>query len=135
MTYQLDTNVCVEMMRRRPESIVGRVRSAAVGDLGISAITLAELQYGVWKSRNPEQNAALLETFLMPLVVAPFDQPAADRYGPLRVGLERSEQPIVPLDFLIAAHALQLGVTLMTNNTREFERVEWLSIEDWSQST
>jgi tRNA(fMet)-specific endonuclease VapC len=100
--------------------------------IGISAVTLAELRYGVSKSRDPARNAAALTGFCAALTIHPFEQSAALRYGEIRTELERAETPIGPLDLLIAAHALALGTTLVSSNEREFRRVSGLRVESWS---
>ena len=98
----------------------------------MSSITVAELQYGVAKSTRPELNALALAALLAPLDVLPFDDAAAAVYGAVRAELERAGAPIGSMDLLIAAHALALGRTVVTNNTREFSRVTGLNVEDWA---
>jgi tRNA(fMet)-specific endonuclease VapC len=112
--------------------VLARLEQLPPDDMAISAVTLAELRYGADKSDRPSQNHAALDAFLAPLSVALFDSGAADAYGKVRAALERRGTPIGPLDTLIAAHALQLGLTLVTNNVSEFARVPSLSLEDWS---
>lgn len=109
-----------------------RFESHEVGEIGVSSVTVAELSYGVEKSPRPEQNREALSRFLMPLEVAIFDPEAAAAYGRVRADLERIGTPIGPLDTLIAAHAVSLGITLVTNNTREFSCVPGLEVEDWT---
>jgi tRNA(fMet)-specific endonuclease VapC len=94
-------------------------------------ITLAELEYGVEKSARPEQNRIALMEFCAPLELRPFEDSAAAEYGTIRACLERRGDVIGPLDQLIAAHALAEGATLVTNNEREFRRIEGLSVENW----
>ena len=101
-------------------------------DICISAITLAELEYGVYNSLRPEQNQLALIAFLSSIAVVPFDADAAREYGLIRADLKKKETLIGANDLLIAAHARALGVTLVTNNTREFERVEGLKVENWA---
>ena len=103
----------------------------AVGDVGISSITYCELQFGVSKSSRPEANQRALSEFLGPLKIGDFPAAAAPLYGELRAITERRGTPIGPLDLLIAAHALHLGLTLVTNNVREFERIPGLRLENW----
>jgi tRNA(fMet)-specific endonuclease VapC len=131
MRYLLDTNICVYLMRKKPGDLLARFSSLAVGDVGVSSVTVAELQYGVHKSRHPEQNQQALEQFLLPLMVADFDYDAAAAYGEIRATLENRGAAIGALDTLIAAHALSRDLTLVTNNRREFARVPGLRIEDW----
>jgi tRNA(fMet)-specific endonuclease VapC len=94
-----------------------------VGEVGVSSVTVAELSYGAQKSTRPQQNLEALSRFLLPLEVVAFGAEAAAAYGRIRATLERAGTPIGPLDTLISAHAVGLGVTLVTNNVREFERV------------
>jgi tRNA(fMet)-specific endonuclease VapC len=127
----LDTNICIYLIKQRPEALLDRFRLFPVGDIGISVITLAELQYGVSKSSRPKQNHEALEQFLAPLEVAVFDRQATFAYGKVRVALEKKGRPIGGMDLLIAAHALSLGVRLVTNNEKEFRHVPGLRVENW----
>jgi tRNA(fMet)-specific endonuclease VapC len=131
MKWMLDTNVCIAIIRRQPESALKRLRGKAIGQVGISSITLAELEFGAAKSQRSEQSRLALAEFLLPLEIVPFDDAAAAAYGVLRAALEKKGKPIGPLDTLIAAHAIALGTVLVTNNTREFARVPGLAVEDW----
>lgn len=133
MRYMLDTNTCIHIIRKNPEKVLKHFMMHKIGDIGISSMTLAELMFGVAKSHYPEKNRRALERFISPMDVAAFDESSAERYGTLRAELERSGRPIGSMDMLIAAHALSLGVTLVTNNVREFARVSSLKIEDWTQ--
>jgi tRNA(fMet)-specific endonuclease VapC len=132
MKYMLDTNICIYLIKRRPPQVLARFNDCAVSEIGISAITVAELQDGVKKSQRPAQNQQALTQFLLPLVIADFDAPAAAAYGPVRATLEIQGTPIGSLDTLIAAHAVSLGVTLVTNNTDEFARVPGLRVANWA---
>ncbi|MGH3088573.1 MAG: PIN domain-containing protein [Rubrobacteraceae bacterium] len=105
-----------------------------VGEIGVSVATVAELRYGVEKSARVEQNSEALDRFLLPLEIASFDLEATVSYGRIRAALERRGTPIGPLETLIAAHAISLDAALVTNNTREFERVPGLRVEDWMES-
>ncbi len=127
----LDTNICIALIRGRAPRVFDRLRQYPVDAVAISSITLAELQYGVAKSARPAQNSVLLAGFCAPLAILPFDNQAAETYGAVRAALERAGTPIGPLDTLIAAHALTLDLTLVTNNVREFRRVDGLRIENW----
>jgi len=131
MKYMLDTNICIEIIRKQSPNLVSRLTRLRVGDVGVSTITVAELEHGVAKSRAPEQNQMALEQFLLPLAIADFGYDAAVAYGQLRARLERKGLTIGAMDLLIAAHAQSLGVTLVTNNVKEFTRVSQLEIEDW----
>lgn len=131
MIYLLDTDICIYLIRKKPADLLQKFNHYAVGDIAISAITVAELAYGVEKSAHPEKNRQALEQFLIPLVIVDFDHRAATTYGQIRATLERGGMPIGPLDLLIAAHAVSLGLTLITNNGKEFRRVPGLAVEDW----
>ena len=130
--YLLDTNMCIEVIRRRSPAVLARLRRQEIGTIGISTITLAELQYGVARSSDPPRNTVALAHFCAPLEVCPFDHKAASRYGEIRADLERAGTPIGPLDTLIAAHAVALNTAVVTNNEREFSRVAGLRVESWT---
>ncbi len=131
MKLMLDTNICIAMIKQKPNDIGQKFSHYQIGDICISSVSLAELSYGVAKSQFSKKNKAALEEFVMPLKVAEFDESAAQYYGVLRATLEKKGIPIGPLDTMIAAHALSLHVSLVTNNTREFSRVEGLNLLDW----
>ena len=131
--WLLDTNICIYLIKRRPEAVQVRLRELDIAMVAVSSITVAELQYGVAKSARPDQNALALAAFLAPIGVEAFDDGAAAAYGPVRAALERAGTPIGSLDLLIAAHALTLGRTLVTNNAREFNRVAGLKVENWAE--
>ena len=131
MRVMLDTNICIYIINRRPHSVLERFKSFRIGDIAISTITLAELEYGATKSAHPRRNREALEQFVSPLELAPFDQPASAAYGRIRTTLESRGRPIGSMDMLIAAHAISLDATLVTNNKREFERVLGLKVENW----
>ena len=126
----LDTNICIYAIKQRPPEVLAALRAQEVAGLGLSSVTVAELAFGVAKSGSA-RNQRALEQFLEPLEIADFDRSAALVYGRLRAALEASGTPIGPLDTQIAAHALALGVTLVSNNQREFSRVPGLRLEDW----
>jgi len=132
MKYLLDTDICIYLINHNPLHVRRHFQAQTLGDIGVSSITVAELQYGAQKSQYPERNRDALEQFLMPLVIADFDMQAAIVYGELRAVLEKAGTPIGALDVLIAAHALSLDVTLVTNNIREFSRVPDLQIANWA---
>lgn len=131
MRYLLDTNICIYLIKKKPLQVLEKLRTLAISDVGISAITLAELEFGVAKSSRPQQNNEALQAFVAPLEILPFDDRAACRYGEIRAYLEQQGQPIGSLDMLIAAHAGSLSLTLVTNNLREFEKVPGLALESW----
>jgi tRNA(fMet)-specific endonuclease VapC len=129
--FLLDTSICIELIRGRAAAALTRLRRKKIGSVGISVITLAELQYGVAKSSDPPRNTIALAHFCAPLEICHFDDAAATAYGRVRAALERLGTPIGPLDTLIAAHAVSLKARVITNNEREFERVAGLRIENW----
>lgn len=131
MIVMLDTNTCIALIKRKPAHALQKFSDYQVGDIGVSAVTLAELRYGVSKSQHQAKNQTALDEFMLPLEVAAFDEQATAAYGVLRATLEKRGTPIGPLDTMIAAHALSLGVALVTNNTREFNRVPELTVVDW----
>ena len=130
MKYLLDTDHCIAILNRD-----ARIRPAlerhAASSLRLSSISLAELRYGIAKSTKAEESKAKLRHLLGKILPVPFDDAATEHYGDLRALLEKRGTMIGPLDTLIAAHALSLGWTLVTHNTREFQRVSGLKVEDW----
>lgn len=133
MRFMLDTDTCIYIIKQRPPEVIQAMINQSIDDICISTITLAELEYGVAKSLNVNQNRNALLKFLVPIAVIPFDSSAADKYGKIRAYLERKGMKIRPYDLLIAAHALSTGLTLVSNNTREFNRVPSLSTINWTQ--
>ncbi|MBK8904813.1 MAG: type II toxin-antitoxin system VapC family toxin [Anaerolineaceae bacterium] len=132
MNYFLDTNICIYIINKRPPSIVEKLMQFSPQELGISAIVVSELQYGVAKSSQSERNRQLLDAFLRPFQIVPYDTAAAEAYGFIRADLEKKGQPIGREDLLIAAHALSADLTLVTNNEAEFKRVPNLRVENWA---
>ena len=131
MRFMLDTDSCIALIKRKPAKALRRIVSLSPGEAGISAVTLAELRFGVAKSAQGERNRQALDEFLLPLEIADFDAGAAGSYGKVRAALEAAGMPIGPLDTQIGAHALSLGAVLVTHNTREFSRIPGLAVEDW----
>lgn len=131
MRYLLDTNICIYIIKRSPPDLYGRFKRLHVGSVGVSAITYCELQYGVARSSKPGENQRALTEFLSALEVVDFPSGAALVFGEIRTHLQRSGIPIGNFDLLIAAHALHQGLTLVTNNLREFKRVPGLRVENW----
>lgn len=131
MRYLLDTNICIYIIKRSPQQVIDRFKRLRVGDVGVSAITVCELQFGVSNSSQPERNQRALTEFLGPLEVMDFPAAAAAAYGEIRAHLERSGKPIGSYDLLLAAHALHENLTLVSNNIREFARVPDLRAENW----
>lgn len=134
MTYLLDTNICVLLIRQKSPQVLEKLTSHLITDIAVSAITVAELQYGVQKSSQPARNQAALDRFLLPLTILPFDMEDAIIYGQIRAGLEAQGLPIGALDTLIAAQAVHYKLILVTNNVREFVRVSSLTVEDWTNA-
>ena len=133
MKYMLDTNICIYVIKHRPETVVRNFLSHDPSEICISVITYAELMHGVEKSMAAERNRKALSLFLSPITVLDFHALAAEEYGKIRAELERKGRPIGPMDMLIAGHAKSEGLVLVTNNTGEFERVEGLMVEDWTE--
>lgn len=130
LQFLLDTNTCIYIMNRRPPQVAERFAEHPPDAIGLSSLTVAELTYGVIKSRST-RNQATLRDFIAPLEIVPFGEAQTWRYGEVRAALEAAGTPIGPLDTLIAAHALALGLTLVTHNTGEFQRVPGLQIQNW----
>ena len=133
MKYMLATNICIFLIKHKPEKVINRFLKLNSTDIFISSITFAELSYGVEKSQDKIKNRIALTLFLSNIAIKSFDSLAAEEYGVVRAELERTGLPIGPLDTQIAAHARSLDLTLVTNNTREFKRVSRLTVEDWTQ--
>jgi len=131
MKLMLDTNICIYIIKQQPVAVLKRFLEYQIGDIGISSITLSELRYGVAKSTHQEKNAKALDEFITPLEIVSFDEEAAHVYGEIRATLEKAGTPIGAMDMLIAAHAVSLGIPLVTNNTREFVRITSLNVIDW----
>jgi tRNA(fMet)-specific endonuclease VapC len=128
--YMLDTNICIYLMKHQPPQVRARFAECFVGDVVISAITLAELEFGVACSGNAQaKNEAALEKFLQDILVAPFEARAAKAYGPVRAA--QPDRNKDALDKLIAGHAVALGVTLVTNNEADFRGFQGLQVENW----
>lgn len=134
MRWMLDTDTCIAIIKRHPDSALRKLRGKSIGQVGISSITLAELAFGAAKSSRTKESHAALNEFLLPLEIAVFDHDAAMMYGEVRASLTQRGKPIGPLDTLIAAHALAIDAVLVTHNTREFSRVTGLRLEDWVKS-
>ncbi len=132
MIYLLDTNICIYLIKKKPESVLKKLTQKRISDIGVSSITLSELEYGVEKSSQRERNKLALAEFMAPLTVFPYDDRVAPTYGQIRAFLEKKGRSIVPLDMLIGAHALSLQAVLVTNNDREFKRVPYLKVENWT---
>ena len=130
LRYLLDTNICIYVIKRRPELVLDRFNENAAY-LAISSITLAELLHGAEKSSQPQRTLAVVEDFCSRLDVLDYGAKAAQHYGQIRASLEQRGTPIGVNDLHIAAHARSEGLTLVSNNLREFERVDGLLYENW----
>jgi tRNA(fMet)-specific endonuclease VapC len=132
MKFLLDTNICIYIINRKPRNVIDHFRKYSPGDIGISSITAAELNYGVQKSSKPDSNLVALKEFLQPLVTLDFDSLDGDTYGKVRNDLEKRGQPIGAMDLLIASQAIARSLILVTNNEKEFKRIKGLHIENWA---
>lgn len=130
LKYLLDTNIAIYVIKRRPVEVLGLFNEHA-GRMAISAITLSELFHGAEKSAKVAQNLAAVEEFSSLLQVLPYSAKASQHYGAIRAALEKAGRPIGANDLHIAAHARSEGLTLVSNNLSEFERVPGLMSENW----
>jgi hypothetical protein len=132
MRYMLDTNICIYIIKNKPKKVIIELKRHKPSEICVSAITYAELTYGVEKSMAVEKNRLALALLFSNIEVLNFDIKAAIHYGKIRAYLEKQGTPIGPLDMMIAAHAMSLGYTVVTNNIKEFERVPDLKLENWA---
>ena len=133
LKYMLDTNIVAYAKNKRPPCVLKRLLEHDPSEICISAITMAELDFGVFNSSNPEKNHMALLLFLSGITVLPFDKAASLEYGSIRHYLKTSGTIIGGNDMLIAAHARSMDITLVTHNTKEFSRVPGLKFEDWAK--
>ena len=131
MKYLLDTNICIYIINKRPSSVLKTIRSKHPDEISISSITIAELHYGAERSQNPHQNRIAILEFLIPFILLDFDQRAASCYGSIRKKLEAMGTPIGPMDLLIASQAAAYNLILVTNNIKEFKRIDNLRLQNW----
>lgn len=129
--YMLDTNMCIYLMKNQPEEVARRFAQCYVGDVVMSAITYAELEYGVAACAAPDREQAALTALIQDIPVLPFNLAAGAAYGPIRMATRDSKKD--HLDKLIAAHAASLNVTVVTNNVRDFAKYPGVSVENWLQ--
>jgi tRNA(fMet)-specific endonuclease VapC len=134
MRYLLDTNVCVDYLTGRYPHVVRRVQASVPDDLCVSSVAAAELRYGAEKSAQTRRNHERLDLFLNEVAVVDFDAAAARIYGRIRADLEKRGAVIGPYDLQIAAHALALGLVLVSDNVREFRRVRGLQLSNWRRA-
>ena len=132
MRYMLDTNICIYIIKNKPKKVIMELKRHKPSEICVSAITYAELTHGVEKSMAVEKNRLALALLFSNIEVLNFDIKAAIHYGKIRAYLEKQGNPIGPLDMMIAAHAMSLGYTVVTNNIKEFERVPDLKLENWA---
>jgi len=131
--YMLDTDISSYIMKRSDKMVLRKLQTVPVSDICISAITRSELMYGVEVSPRQQQDGAALDAFLKHVEALDYPDQAAPHYGQIRAALKLAGNLIGANDLLIAAHARCLGLTLVTNNTREFSRVKGLSLENWTK--
>ncbi len=133
MRYMLDTNICIYAIKHKPEKVFNKLQEVDPEDVCVSSVTYAELVHGVEKSAAVEKNRLALFMLLANIEIKNFDTDAADCYGKIRADLEKKGTPIEPLDMMIAGHAQSLDLTIVTNNVKEFARVDNLKIENWTE--
>ena len=133
MRYMLDTNICIYAIKHKPEKVFNKLQEVDPEDVCVSSVTYAELVHGVEKSAAVEKNRLALSMLLANIEIKNFDTDAADCYGKIRADLEKKGTPIGPLDMMIAGHAQSLDLTIVTNNVKEFARVDNLKIENWTE--
>lgn len=133
MRYMLDTNICIYAIKHKPEQVFLKLQEHDPSEVCISSVTYAELVHGVEKSQLVEKNRLALALLLANIEIMDFDSSAAESYGKIRADLEKAGKPIGALDIMIAGHAKSLGYTVVTNNTKEFIRVNGLKLENWAE--
>jgi len=131
MKYLLDTNICIYIIKKKPETVIKKFTKLRPGSVAISSITLSELYYGVIKSSKPNENMIALQEFISPLIVLDFTEQDALFYGKIRADLEKKGKPIGAMDLLIASIAKSKELILVSNNVREFSRISDLKVENW----
>jgi len=129
--YLLDTNICIYIINKKPESVIKKFDNLNPDEIKISTITVAELEYGVSKSKKRDQNSLALRNFLSTFEIITFDTKDAEIFGIIRSDLENRGEPIGPYDMQLAAQALARDLVLVSNNTNEFNRVKKLKLENW----
>jgi tRNA(fMet)-specific endonuclease VapC len=129
--YLLDSNICIYVINKRPKSVVEKIKQLQPHQIKLSSISIAELEYGASKSLYREQNRIAILNFASSFDIIPFDDLDAEVYGQIRADLEKAGKIIGPYDIQIAAQAIQKGLILVTNNTKEFSRIKNLNFENW----
>ena len=132
MKYMLDTNICIYVIKHKQVEVIRRFLEHDPYDICVSSITYAEMMHGVEKSASKERNRIAYMAFMSAITILDFSAKAAEEYGRIRAELEGLGTPIGPMDMLIAGHAKSEDLVLVTNNTREFERVKGLKLENWA---
>lgn len=132
--FMLDTDICIYIIKRKPAHVANRLAEMKAGQLSMSAVAYAELMNGAKKSQHVQENLEKLIALSELIEIQPFDKRAAECYADIRSSLEKQAKNIGSYDLLIAAHALSLGRTLVTNNEREFGRVKGLKIANWAKN-
>ncbi len=133
MKFLLDTNICIYVIKKKPEKVIKKFLENKPGDIAISSITVAELNYGIEKSIKPDANTIALQEFLQPLIILDYGLNDAVIYGKIRAELEVKGIPIGAMDLLIASQAINRDLILVTNNESEFKRVKGIRIENWTK--
>ena len=133
MRYMLDTNICIYVIKHKPETVFQKLQNTNPEDVCISSVTYAELVHGVEKSIAVEKNRLALSMLLANMEILDFGVDAAEGYGKIRADLEKKGTAIGSLDMMIAGHAQSLGYTVVTNNVKEFSGVSALRIENWAE--
>jgi tRNA(fMet)-specific endonuclease VapC len=133
MRYLLDTNICIYIINKKPSIVLEKIQTISSEEIGISTITVAELDYGITNSKSPVQNRLALLEFLLPLIIIDYEQKDASFYGMIRKELETNGKIIGPLDLLLASQAMARDLILVTNNVREFKRIKGLKIQNWAE--
>lgn len=129
--YMLDTNICIYIIKQQPKSVQEKFESLSVGSVAMSLVTLGELEYGALRSNNAEKAMGILEELVNYIPVLPMSETVAREYADIRADLAAKGTPIGNNDMWIAAHARDLGCTLITNDRKEFARVSDLQIDNW----
>ncbi len=133
MKYMLDTNICIYIIKNKPLKVIEALKKVEIGQICLSVITLAELEYGVEKSQQREKNKLALTGFLIPFEILPFPLKAATKFGEIRAFLEKKGKSVGAYDLLIGAHALSEDAVLVTNNIKDFSNIPNLLLENWAE--
>ncbi|MFP4550167.1 MAG: type II toxin-antitoxin system VapC family toxin [Spirochaetales bacterium] len=134
MSYLVDTNILIYAKDRQHTHVIHQMEQVPLHDLFVSAVTVAELEYGAAKSQSPERARTALSGYLLPFTIIPFTDDDAEAFGVIRATLEKKGLVIGPYDMLIASQAIARDLTLVTNDVREFQRVPGLRCVNWAAS-